>query len=122
MSILLDALKKSEEQRQLGKTPDIHGSGDHKPAGEWKPVQLWLPLLLSIAAVVVMSWFGLKQYREPEIATISAAPAVSERPAPLANSQPEPASPEPTARTPVESFEAPADQAAPVESGPAGAG
>lgn len=120
MSILLDALKKSEEQRQLGKTPDIHGTGDHKPAGERKPAQLWLPLLLSIVAVVAMSWFGLKQYREPEMDSVSGAPAVSERKAPLANSQPEQDGSGPVARTPVESFEAPAEQAGPVEGGPAG--
>ncbi len=120
MSILLDALKKSEEQRQLGKSPDIHGSGDHKPAGERKPAQLWLPLLLSIAAVVAMSWFGLEQYREPEMESVSGAPVVSERPAPQADSQPQQARPGPAARTPVESFTAPAEQAAAEETGPAG--
>ncbi|MEE4217257.1 MAG: general secretion pathway protein GspB [Xanthomonadales bacterium] len=120
MSILLDALKKSEEQRQLGRTPDIHAAGDHNPAGERKPAQLWLPLLLSIVAVAVMSWFGLKQYREPEMESVSGSPAVSERPAPQADGQPEQAGLGPTARTPVESFKAPAEQADPVESGPEG--
>lgn len=120
MSILLDALKKSEEQRQLGKTPDIHDTVGHRPAGERKPAQLWLPLLMVISAVVAMSWFGLKQFREPEMESVSGVPAVSERQAPQASVQPEQAKPAPTSRTPVESFKAPAEEASPVASDTAG--
>jgi len=116
MSILLDALKKSEEQRQLGKAPDIHDAIGHNPAGERKPAQMWLPLLMIISALVVMSGFGLKQFREPEAEAVSGLPAVSERQAPQAGLQPEQAKPGPTARTPVESFKAPAEQASPVAS------
>ena len=40
MSILLDALKKSEEQRQLGKVPNIHSpSAQTRPAAEgWQQI------------------------------------------------------------------------------------
>lgn len=120
MSILLDALKKSEEQRQLGKTPDIHDTVDHKPTGGRKPAQLWLPLAMIVVAVVAMSWFGLKQYREPEMESVSGEPAVSQRQAPQAGVEPEQAEPGPTPRTPVESFKAPAEQAVAVESASTG--
>lgn len=116
MSILLDALKKSEEQRQLGKTPDIHDTVDHKPAGERKQAQLWLPLAMIVVAVVAMSWLGLKQFREPEMESVSGEPAVSQRQAPQTNVQPQQAEPGSTPRTPVESFKAPAEQTAAVDS------
>lgn len=117
MSILLDALKKSEEQRQLGKTPDIHDTVDHKPAGERRPAQLWLPLVMIVVAVVAMSWFGLKQYRKPEMELVSGEPAISQRQVPEASVQPEQTTPGSTPRTPVESFNAPAEQAAAVKNG-----
>ena len=80
MSILLDALKKSEEQRQLGKSPSIHGgapvssaSGDS--SGRWVPVAL---VTLSVAA---MTWFGWQQMREPEgLATRSESGVVAQEP------------------------------------------
>lgn len=116
MSILLDALKKSEEQRHLGKTPDIHDTADHKPAGEKMSIQRWLPVVMIIAAVSAMSWFGWKQYREPEMETVSGTPAVSQRQqaeVPGAGDEPVPVK---TDRTPVESFTAPEEETALVDS------
>lgn len=66
MSMLLDALKKSEEQRQLGSTPDIHRAADHNPDGEGNTNLRWLPLLLGAVAVGVMGWLGWSQLRLPE--------------------------------------------------------
>lgn len=116
MSILLDALKKSEEQRQLGKTPDIHDTADHKPAGERMSIQRWLPVVMIVVAVSAMSWFGWKQYREPETQTVSGTPAVSHRQqSEVSVPGDEPAAVK-TNRTPVESFTAPEEETSLVES------
>jgi general secretion pathway protein B len=64
MSILLDALKKSETQRQLGKTPDIHStveSPNQKPGGE----QQWLALSMLVLSAAAIGWFGWQQFRTP---------------------------------------------------------
>jgi general secretion pathway protein B len=64
MSILLDALKKSEEQRQLGKTPSIHSPGS-EPPGSRSGGQQWIPLVLMAAGAIALAWIGWQQYRLP---------------------------------------------------------
>jgi len=107
MSILLEALKKSEEQRQLGTAPDIHGSVDHKPGRDGSG-QPWVPLVLVVVALLAMSWFGWKQYQRPEglVETAAIAPVeeVGEPAAVVRDEAVEKAS-----RTPVESFAASGD-------------
>ena len=75
MSMLLEALKKSEEQRQLGSTPDIHQAADHDPdAGAGRSLP-WVPILLAAVAVSVMAWFGWSQLRMPEGSNAAMSPA-----------------------------------------------
>jgi hypothetical protein len=74
MSILLDALKKSEEQRKLGATPDIHGSLATGP-DDVVTVHQWLPLSMMAVSVIVMAWFGWQQYREPEMEAVVISPS-----------------------------------------------
>ena len=62
MSILLDALKKSEEQRQLGKTPSIHSPGSEPPGSR---SQQWIPLALMAVGAIALAWIGWQQYRLP---------------------------------------------------------
>jgi general secretion pathway protein B len=64
MSILLDALKKSEEQRQLGKAPSIH-SPSAEPGGGAPGAQQWVPLTLIAVSAIAMAWIGWQQYRLP---------------------------------------------------------
>jgi general secretion pathway protein B len=120
MSILLEALKKSEERRQLGKTPDIHDPVDHRPEAERKPGFTWLPVVLVGAAMAAIFWLVWNQYRAPEMAAVGPEPAVSQRTeadTPPASSKGETrmpgsaaavrtAPPSSAARTPVESFTA----------------
>lgn len=64
MSILLDALKKSETQRQLGKTPGIHSTVEipgQKHGGE----QQWLALSMLLLGAAAIGWFGWQQFRAP---------------------------------------------------------
>jgi general secretion pathway protein B len=67
MSILLDALKKSETQRQLGKTPTIHTAVEAPDAAR-ATEQQWIPLSMLALSAVAIAWFGWQQFREPEAA------------------------------------------------------
>jgi len=64
MSILLDALKKSEKQRQLGKTPNIHTAVE-APEAEMKTEQQWIAFSMLALSAVAIAWFGWQQFREP---------------------------------------------------------
>lgn len=65
MSILLQALKKSEMQRELGSVPTLQTHTDLLASGD-SATPLWLPALLAVSAAVLIAWFGLEQYRVPE--------------------------------------------------------
>ena len=67
MSILLDALKKSEKQRQLGKTPTIHTPVE-APGDKRDTEQQWIPMSMLALSAVAIAWFGWQQFREPEAA------------------------------------------------------
>jgi general secretion pathway protein B len=115
MSILLDALKKSEEQRQLGAAPDIHSSAAATPL-DMEDGHRWLPLSMMALSLVVMLWGGLKQLAEseslipPEQVAGQEEPATSgpSRDSQVAQSPAEPAeSVNQDLRTPVASLPAP---------------
>ena len=54
MSILLDALKKSESQRQLGTTPGIHTTIE-PPTADGPSGSQWIPLSMLFLSVVVIA-------------------------------------------------------------------
>ncbi len=64
MSILLDALRKSEEQRRLGSTPSIHAGSEPQGAGN-DTAQQWVPLSLIALSAIAMAWIGWQQYQRP---------------------------------------------------------
>ncbi len=71
MSILLDALKKSEEQRQLGKVPGIHSPVEGPPpnvAGQRR----WIPWLLVSGIVLIVIWTAWRQFGPPDPQPVSA--------------------------------------------------
>ncbi len=115
MSLLLDALKKSEEQRRLGAQPDIHREAAPTPQSDAATARLWLPLALVVVAVLAISWLGWRQFRAPEPATAVAEVADATLPAPAMAERPDSAAGDaatPGARTPIESFTAPEPQTA----------
>lgn len=65
MSILLDALKKSEQERQLGQTPTLNTNpqGPEPVRDPGKPLILFALVVISAG---VMAWFGWQQLRPPE--------------------------------------------------------
>ena len=121
MSILLDALRRSEEQRQLGKAPDIHASTGAGPAPR-SPMRRWAPLMLIAVVAIALAWFGWRQFQSPESEDASAgetAPvaaqsiatepdAVAADPGPPAQSRSRDSAPSEVAsqRTPVETLPA----------------
>jgi general secretion pathway protein B len=64
MSILLEALKKSEEQRQLGRAPNIHSPTHSRESGSEGGRQ-WIPVALMTVAVLAMAWIGWRQFQVP---------------------------------------------------------
>ena len=86
MSILLDALKKSERQRQLGQTPTLQTSVEDRPQ-PLVSLNHWIPLSLLALSACVMVWFGWQQFRAPELADAGDTPAI---PAAVAKSDVEP--------------------------------
>lgn len=65
MSILLDALKRSESQRELGTVPTLQTSIESS-AGATRQMPGWLPALMSLATAGLISWMGLAQFSLPE--------------------------------------------------------
>lgn len=124
MSMLLDALKKSEQQRRLGAKPDIHSAVDEPAGRASEPLGRWLPVVLVVVAVLVMAWFGWRQFAPPPATVDVDAPALAERgtAAPATPDETESATPPQAAaagpRTPVETYSAPPPAASP---GPAAA-
>jgi len=81
MSILLDALKKSEEQRQLGQTPTIHSPSGEPVRGGDGGTQ-WVPLAMMTLAALAMAWIGWQQFRPlPETGTAPTTDVVANEPA-----------------------------------------
>ncbi len=65
MSILLDALKRSESQRELGRTPTLQtGSDAMVPVAAQTPA--WLPGLMALVTAGLISWMGLQQFDLPD--------------------------------------------------------
>ncbi len=78
MSILLDALKKSEEQRQLGTTPNIHSNVDNASHSE-AAVHQWLPVTMMTVSAIAMAWIGWQQFREPDQIMLTPASEATEQ-------------------------------------------
>lgn len=65
MSILLDALKRSESQRDLGKVPTLQ-TATESPVQVSRGAPGWLPAAMSLAAAGLIGWMGLAQFSLPE--------------------------------------------------------
>jgi general secretion pathway protein B len=74
MSILLEALKKSERQRQLGQTPTLQ-TGVEDQSQSQSGLNHWIPLSLMVLSACVMVWFGWQQFRVPELGDAPAIPS-----------------------------------------------
>jgi general secretion pathway protein B len=83
MSILLDALKKSESQRQRGEATGINDpvAGEAMQGAARKK---WIPVVLVALSAVIMAWIGWQQLREPD-----AGASLAEHPATAAAGQSE---------------------------------
>ena len=115
MSILLDALKKSEEQRQLGQAPDIHAASESSPGHGVAASASWLPILLVVIAAVVIATFSWRQYREPEgpvAETVSEQPAVASRATGEEISTAAKVEPAPASSSPLATYTAPREEPA----------
>lgn len=125
MSILLDALRKSEEQRTLGGAPSIHSAVPGARPGSRS--RHWLMLVMLGLTAAAVAWFGWQQFEDPapgagraETAqTQPSDPESAARDAPVekpARFEPQPRSDDPAFRTPVEDYQsAGLEEAAPAD-------
>lgn len=118
MSFILDALRKSEAERQRQSGTGLVDAGYRQPArrhAAWLPV-VAIALLANLAAVVY--FFGFSDRREPAASTAAAAPATPAQPA-----APMPAPASQSSPGPDDAYAATADlpalEPAPVETLPA---
>lgn len=65
MSILLDALRKSEEQRRLGATPTLQTPERALDLAHHEQ-RHWIPVVMMALAAVAIAWLGAVQFRHPE--------------------------------------------------------
>ncbi len=93
MSMILDALKKADAERQLGEMPGLHTAGwsgavPARRAGLWRRPSTWLVLAVPVLALAGLFW--LNRYEAPPSRSASPAPAPAViptviMPAPLAS-------------------------------------
>lgn len=102
MSILLDALKKSEKQRQLGQTPTLQTHTGDESGPDDERFKWIVPLLLGVS-VCVMGWFGWVQYRIPPAGH---GPVIAEAGEPSETVETATPATEQKPRTPTESYRA----------------
>jgi general secretion pathway protein B len=81
MSMILDALRKADAERQLGELPGLHTSGwpgvaPARRAGLWRRASTWLVLLLLLLALAGLFWLNRHDASPPRIAAPLPVPAV----------------------------------------------
>ncbi len=120
MSILLEALRKSEKSRRTQEVPDIHADDQSAPDSE--SLQTGPLVLLLVAALFVSGWFVWHQYRLPagsyqppvELADNKTRPVTT----PVAGEDGTPqAKPAGQQRTPVETYQQTAEETPQPEAG-----
>jgi general secretion pathway protein B len=101
MSIILEALKKSERSRRLGETPTL-GTSVESSASTSEPSANLVPLLMVAISAIVMGWFGWQQFSVPEplVDTTGEPAVISQGETPVAET-PEVAKPKPRTMTEV---------------------
>ena len=101
MSLILDALRKSEAERRRGESPGLHASRPAAPAATrdaWRQWPILVGGLLVLLAVAILFW---PQAPSPE--STSSAPTPSAHTDAAAPESPELASPGPPAPPPASS-------------------
>jgi general secretion pathway protein B len=131
MSILLEALRKSEKNQQVREAPTIHSDAPSGPVSE--PLRTGPLAILLIVALFVCGWFVWRQYQPPEgsyqppvslgadrTQAISKPMTVDKQVEPVAPSLPDANTSSGQRRTPVESYQPPQSSVSPTTSGESG--
>lgn len=118
MSILLEALRKSEKNQRVREAPTIHSDDPSGPVSE--RLQTGPLAVLLIVALFVSGWLVWRQYQPPEgsyqppvslgadrIRSVSEPTAVDKQVEPVAPSSPGASTSSGQGRTPVESYQPP---------------
>jgi len=108
MSMLMEALRKSEAQRKLGKTPTLDSpvASENMAAGNDRT---WIPAVMALLTAGVIGWTGLKQFQRPESPTVLPVSVQATEPQETVPDQPaavQTGRPRQSAKTPVMGFTA----------------
>jgi general secretion pathway protein B len=81
MSMILDALKKADAERQLGELPGLHSSGwpgvaPARRSGLWRRASTWMILAVPVLILAGLFWLNRYDASPPRIAAPLPAPAV----------------------------------------------
>ena len=108
MSILLDALKKSEAQRQLGETPTLRTPVPEDDPGADQD-HTWVPAAMIVLTLGIITWIGLQQFSRDGVVLEPVAQTTNETGAAVVSapeSKGAEENPGRTATTPVKDFQA----------------
>lgn len=101
MSLILEALKKSEAERRLGRAPDLLTPIMTTPSPRHR-VRWVLVLVVGVVLVVTLSWWWYSRTTPPDVAAVGTAqPGTAAPPVLVTESHTEPAAPSPPRATPV---------------------
>lgn len=113
MSLILEALRKSEAERRRGVAPDVAMELPPTPVARDRAMPPWLPPLLVAGALAILATFWWSR-RTPDAPARAASPQVDQTaqdtpPAPIvvARTRPQPVAPPPAPAAPVASPPAP---------------
>ena len=110
MSLILEALRKSEAERRRGLPPDVHA--ELPPAATARPYRMptWAWALLAAAVLAAAAWWWLHDRGTPPIASVPATAIDESR----VSAEPVPAQTALPARTPAPAPASPPSPASPV--------
>lgn len=100
MSLILDALRKSESERQRGQAPDLFAAAPPQPASRPRPWRAWGGYALAGLLAVALAFLVWRQAKLPATPVTGEAPAVA--PAETAATESAVAEPTPVRAAPTE--------------------
>ena len=110
MSLILEALRKSEAERRRGESPDLYAELPPLARAHRRPMPIWLWLVIGVAALAIVLWLVQSVRQRPAPAAVEAIASDTAdgdiAPPVVADADPpHPTPPAPTTTTPVRPVE-----------------
>jgi general secretion pathway protein B len=101
MSLILEALRKSEAERRRGESPDLYAELPPLMRTRHRPMPIWLRLAIGLAALALVVWLlqSVRQPPAPAVAAATSSDTAGDDIAPAVVAEAEPPRPNPPATT-----------------------